>query len=96
MSVVRTWFFVIAIGMWLALPCVADAHRLDEYLQARAGLPLTGAGRHTLRYRNTHRRATSVYLVNTLVPSNHAITIASQRRDPRQTELVLTYDVRAP
>src|SRR3990170_6248564 len=61
-------------------------------IQATAGLPRTSAGRHTLRYRNTYRRATSVYLVNTLVPSTSAITIASQRRDPRQTELVLTYD----
>jgi hypothetical protein len=182
MSDARARFFVIAIGMRLALPSVADAHRLDEYLQAtridvsldrveldidltagvgvapgvwglidtdrdgrisdvegrryadlvlksvvvqvdgharpvalvssrfptfqeitsgsgpirieaRAALPLTSAGRHTLRYRNTHRRATSVYLVNTLVPSTSAITLASQRRDPRQTELVLTYDV---
>ena len=186
MFVVRRRIIVIAIGMRLACPSVANAHRLDEYLQAtridvsldhvdldidltagvsvaldvwalvdtdrngriseaegrsyadvvlksvvlqvdgrphpvalvssrfpslqeitsgsgpirieaRAPLPLTGAGRHTLRYRNTHRRATSVYLVNALVPSNSAITIASQRRDPRQTELVLTYDVaRAP
>jgi nickel/cobalt transporter (NicO) family protein len=64
-------------------------------LEARAELPPTTAGRHTLRYKNTHRRATSVYLVNTLVPSTSAITIASQRRDPRQTELVLTYDVAA-
>ncbi len=182
MSVVPARFFVIAIGIRLALPSVADAHRLDEYLQAtridvsldrveldidltagvgvapdvwrlidtdrngrisdaegqsyadlvlksvvlqvdgqarpvalvssrfptfqeitsgsgpiriqaRAGVPALSAGRHTLRYRNTHRRATSVYLVNALVPSTSAVTIASQRRDPRQTELVLTYDV---
>jgi hypothetical protein len=182
MSVVRPRLIVIVLGMRLAIPSVADAHRLDEYLQAtridvsldrvaldidltagvgvapgvwrlidtdrngrisdaegrsyadlvlksvvlqvdgqarpvalvsshfptfreitsgtgpirieaRAELPLTSNGRHTLRYQNTHRRATSVYLVNTLVPSNSAITIASQRRDPRQTELVLTYDV---
>jgi hypothetical protein len=186
MSVVRPRLIVIVLGMRLAIPSVADAHRLDEYLQAtridvsldrvaldidltagvgvapgvwrlidtdrngrisdaegrsyadlvlksvvlqvdgqarpvalvsshfptfreitsgagpirieaRAELPLTSGGRHTLRYQNTHRRATSVYLVNTLVPSNSAITIASQRRDPRQTELVVTYDVaRAP
>ena len=184
MFVVRPRIIVLAIGMRLAFPSVADAHRLDEYLQAtridvsldrvdvdidltagvgvapgvwalidtdnngrisdaegrsyadvvlkslvlqvdgqahpvalvsarfptfqeitsgsgpirieaRAPLPLLSAGRHTLRYRNTHRRATSVFLVNTLVPSTSAITIASQRRDPRQTELVLTYDVAA-
>jgi hypothetical protein len=182
MFVVRPRIIVVAIGMWLACHFVADAHRLDEYLQAtridvsldrveveidltagvgvapgvwalidtdrngrisevegrhyadvvvkslvlqvdgrphpvalvssrfpslqeinsgsgpihieaRAALPLTSAGRHTLLYRNTHRRATSVFLVNTLVPSTSAISIASQRRDPRQTELVLTYDV---
>jgi hypothetical protein len=64
-------------------------------IEASAPVPRASAGRHTLRYRNTHRRATSVFLVNTLVPSNSAITIASQRRDPRQTELVVTYDVAA-
>jgi hypothetical protein len=186
MSGVRARFFVMTISLGLALPSIADGHRLDEYLQAtridvsldrvalnidltagvgvapgvwrlidtdrnghvsdaegrsyadlvlksvvlqvdgqvrpvalvashfptfqeitsgsgpirieaRAELPLASGGRHTLRYRNTHRRATSVYLVNTLVPSSSAITIASQRRDRRQTELVLTYDVaRAP
>jgi hypothetical protein len=182
MLIVRPRLIVIAIGLRLAVPSLADAHRLDEYLQATridvsldrvevdidltagvgvapgvwrlidtdhdgriseaegrsyadlvlksvvlrvdgharpvtlvssrfpsfqeitsgsgpvrieasAPVPRASAGRHTLRYRNTHRHATSVYLVNTLVPSDTAITIGSQRRDPRQTELVLTYDV---
>lgn len=63
------------------------------HLEARATLPTTSPGRHTLRYRNTHRREMSVYLVNALVPANRAITIASQRRDPRQRQIVMTYDV---
>jgi hypothetical protein len=185
MLVVRSRFFVAMLGMVLTVPAIADAHRVDEYLQAtridvslgrveleidltagvdvapavwgmidadrdgrisavegrryaalvlkavllqvddrprpvalissrfpslneinsgagpirikaRATLPRAKAGRHTLHYENMHRRAMSVYLVNVLVPSNRAITIASQLRDTRQTEMVMTYDVAAP
>jgi hypothetical protein len=66
------------------------------HLEARATLPITSAGRHTLLYRNTHHREISVYLVNALVPANQAVTIASQQRDPRQRQMVMTYDVAAP
>jgi hypothetical protein len=62
-------------------------------LEARAALPPLRAGRHTLRYSNTHGRAMSVYLVNALVPADTSISIASQRRDPRQTGIAITYDV---
>jgi hypothetical protein len=64
-------------------------------LRARATLPPATVGRHQLFFRNTHRRAMSVYLVNALVPSNPAITIASQQRDPRQMQMLMTYNVAA-
>jgi hypothetical protein len=35
----------------------------------------------------------SVYLVNALVPAEKTISIVSQKRDPRQTEMRMSYDV---
>ena len=64
-------------------------------LRARAALPRATPGPHRLFFRNTHRPAMSVYLVNALVPSNPSITIASQQRDPRQMQMLMTYNVAA-
>jgi nickel/cobalt transporter (NicO) family protein len=63
------------------------------HLEARAALRQTTAGTHRLLYRNTHRPGISVYLVNALVPKERAISIASLTRDPRQRQMVMTYDV---
>jgi hypothetical protein len=63
-------------------------------LRAVASMAPT-AGRHVLAYSNTHRSGGSVYLANALVPADHRITIASQRRDPAQHTLTLEYDVAA-
>jgi hypothetical protein len=62
-------------------------------LRAAGRLPLTGAGRHEVSFRNDHRPASSVYLVNALVPSNPRIQIADQQRDHAQHELLMTYTV---
>lgn len=64
------------------------------HLVARAALPAIRPGPHRLLYRNTHRRDMSVYLVNTLVPADAAIVIGSQKRDPRQTQMEIVYEVR--
>ena len=63
------------------------------HVPARAALRPTAPGRHRLFFRNTHQPQLSVYLVNALVPLNRAITIASQRRDPKQTQLTMTYTI---
>jgi hypothetical protein len=51
------------------------------------------AGRHLVRLVNTHEPAFSAYLVNALVPSDPAITIAAQRRDVLQHDIELDVDV---
>ena len=63
------------------------------HVQARAALRPTAPGRHRLFFRNTHQPQLSVYLVNALVPLNRAITIGSQRRDPKQTQLTMAYTI---
>jgi hypothetical protein len=64
------------------------------HLEARAALPPIRPGPHRLLYRNTHRRDMSVYLVNALVPADAAIVIGSQKRDPRQTQMEMVYEMR--
>jgi hypothetical protein len=63
------------------------------HVQARAALRPTAPGPHRLLFRNTHQPQLSVYLVNALVPLNRAITITSQRRDPKQTQLTMAYTI---
>jgi hypothetical protein len=63
------------------------------HVQARAAIPVMRAGRHRLFFRNAHELSMSVYLINALVPIEPGITIAAQRRDPRQTQATITYDV---
>jgi len=62
-----------------------------EASMARAMSP----GRHQLRLLNHHQPDFSVYLVNALLPSDPAITIAAQRRDPLQHGIELDVDVAA-
>jgi hypothetical protein len=62
-------------------------------LRAEAATPLAAAGRHTLSYTNAHRPATSVYLVNALVPADPRLVITRQDRDPAQHRLTLDYDL---
>ncbi len=56
-------------------------------------LPPLSAGRHALRYRNTHRADIGVYLANALVPDNPRVAIVGQRRDFAQRELFVDYDL---
>jgi nickel/cobalt transporter (NicO) family protein len=62
-------------------------------IDAEAAVTYRSAGRHGLFYRNDHRPAASVYLVNALMPATRAVSIASQRRDVRQREFHLDYAV---
>jgi hypothetical protein len=59
-------------------------------LALTAPAPLTGAGTHTLYFRNDHQAEIGAYLVNALVPATNDIVVTGQERDPRQRELRLT------
>ena len=48
-----------------------------------------------LRYRNSYRSDIGVYLANALVPANDRVTVAEQRRDVDQKELLVDYVLRA-
>lgn len=63
------------------------------HIEASAGLIDPGSGHHELFYRNNHLPMTGVYLVNALMPDTTAVSIARQRRDERQRELRLEYEV---
>ena len=52
-------------------------------------------GHHQVSYSNAHRRESSVYLVNALMPDDARIQIADQRRDSAQHGLTLEYTVKA-
>ena len=75
----------------------ADAVRRGEgttRVQAVARLPPLADGRHQLRYRNSYRPDISVYLANTLVPASDRVTVAAQRRDVDQRDLLVDYNLR--
>lgn len=64
-------------------------------IEARA--PWAGRpGRHVLRYRNDHRPASSVYLVNALVPASRSIEVTEQDRDVLQREIRLAFTIGEP
>ena len=62
-------------------------------LRATAGMPPASFGSHRVMYSNNHKPEASVYLANALVPSDHRIQIAAQRRDPQQRSLTVNYRV---
>jgi hypothetical protein len=63
-------------------------------VRATASVSAEAAGHHQISYFNAHRSESSVYLVNTLVPTDARIRIAGQRRDRSQHGLTLDYTVR--
>jgi hypothetical protein len=64
-------------------------------IRAVAPMPRLSDGLHHLRYRNTYRRDIGVYLANALVPASDRVTVAVQRRDVDQRELLVDYSLRA-
>ena len=62
-------------------------------IEAAATARVMSAGRHQIRLVNTHEPEFSAYLLNALVPSDPAITIAAQRRDVLQHGIDLDVDV---
>ena len=76
---------------WEEIRAGAGTIRLEAVAKTRA----MSAGRHQVRVMNTQEPAASVYLVNAMVPSDPAITIAAQRRDVLQHGIELDVDVAA-
>ena len=78
-------------------PVVEDVRKGEGTLRIRAvaSLPKLPAGDHRLRYRNDHRPDVGAYLANTLVPTSSRVTVATQRRDFDQRELIVDYTLRA-
>jgi hypothetical protein len=60
-------------------------------IQAAAPMPRLADGLHHLRYRNFYRSDIGVYLANALVPASDRVTVAAQRRDVNQRDLVIDY-----
>ena len=60
-------------------------------IHAVAPMPPQADGLHHLRYRNTYRSDIGVYLANALVPTSDLVTVAAQRRDVDQRDLLVGY-----
>jgi len=63
-------------------------------IRVRAAVTIAAdAGRHRLVVRSTPLHATSVYLVNALMPVDTRVQLREPHRDPTQRELALEFDV---
>ena len=62
-------------------------------LRAVGRVDTVGAGRRQLHFRNNHRPAASVYLVNALIPEDGDVGVVAQTRDPRQQGVRVDYNV---
>jgi hypothetical protein len=63
-------------------------------IRLRATAPASAVtGRHALVYLNMHVAASSVYLVNALLPSDERIQISAQERDVEQRGVTVDYRV---
>ena len=74
-----------------------DAVRQGEgilRIRAAASLPRLPDGLHHLRYRNAYHADIGVYLANALIPDSDRVTIAAQRRDVDQRDLIVDYTLR--
>jgi hypothetical protein len=63
-------------------------------IHAVAPMPRLADGLHHLRYRNAYRADIGVYLANALVPASDRVTVAAQRRDVDQRELLVDFRLR--
>ena len=62
-------------------------------LRAVGHVDAVAAGRRYLHFRNNHQPAASVYLVNALMPEDADVRVVGQRRDPRQQDARVEYNV---
>jgi hypothetical protein len=79
----------------IEVPPVADMHRGlgTMRLTAIGALEDVRAGTRHLAFTNGHRPAMSVYLANALVPVDRGVQVRAQRRDRRQQQLDVEYEV---
>ena len=91
-------------GRQLALAVASRDFPSPDELRAGAGVVrlvleagfVQSSGSHRLVADNGYRRDVGAYLANALRPGSDTITIAAQRRDPRQQTLTIDYVVGRP
>jgi hypothetical protein len=78
-----------------SFPTLREVERGLGVIRIKATAPVGqfSAGRHILSLTNAHLPAISVYLVNALVPKDHAIQITKQTRDELQKDYRLEFSV---
>ena len=62
-------------------------------VRARGDIEPRMAFRRELHFQNNHHAASSVYLVNALMPSDRGISVVSQTRDTKQRDARIEYSV---
>ena len=62
-------------------------------VRARGDIEPRMSFRRDLHFQNNHQAASSVYLVNALMPSDRGISVVSQARDTRQRDARIEYSV---
>jgi nickel/cobalt exporter len=79
----------------IEVPAVADMRRGVGTMQLTAVGPLEDgrAGTRRLRFTNRHHPETSVYLANALVSADRDVQVVAQRRDRRQQQLDVEYEI---
>jgi hypothetical protein len=79
------------------IPSLSEMRRGEGILRLRAtaGIAELSAGRHQLRFRNTHRSDIGVYLINALIPADSRIHITGQSRDVFQRQFEMQYAIAA-
>ena len=79
-----------------------EASPLEELRHGLGAIQLRTSGdvesrmsfRRELHFQNNHHAASSVYLVNALMPTDSGIRVVSQRRDAKQRDARIEYSVR--
>jgi len=81
-----------------SFPALHDVRDGLGVIRIKAAAPIgqLAGGNHVLTLTNTHLPEISVYLVNALVPKEHAIEITKQIRDELQRNYHLEFLVRHP
>ncbi len=78
----------------IAMPSVEEMRHGIGTIRLRAsGDVAAEAGRHRVHLLNDHAPATSVYMVNALLPDEHGVMVTAQSRDTRQREFRMEYTV---
>ena len=79
----------------IEVPSAAEMHRGVGTIQltATGAVDDVRAGTRRIRFSNRHHPAASVYLANALLSPDPDIIVIAQRRDPRQRQLEVEYQI---